>query len=192
VFDWLFEGRLAVYLALASVAAVCVMLWTRNRKRRWLYLACVPVLLIGVYFLLDLLVETRREQIGRKLKEMSAAVQARDVDRIFRHISEDFRLEQRGTSMDKAAFRRAVDTVFRNRVVDRVHIWDIAIGARAGDVVFRVKPTGQRIPDHPGFVCRATFVQDADGQWRMAGFQVFDPLVNADQPIDIPQLPTIP
>jgi len=191
VFDWLYEGRQAVYLVLACLAVLFVALWTRNRKRRWLYLAAVPLVLIGVYFLLDRLVETRREQIGRKLNEMAAAVRARDVGRILDHTSERFRWEQ-GSSPDKATFRRKVEEAVRTGLVSEVVVWAIEPNAEPGRVTFMAKPKGASVPDHPGFPCEAEFVQDLDGQWRMARLAVFKGGPGPRELLDIPQLRTGP
>jgi hypothetical protein len=177
VFDWLFEGRLAVYLVLAATAAVLVMLWTRDRKRRWLLLAGFPVALMGLYFLLDLMVETGREQIGRKLQAMSAAVRARDADGILTHVSESFQYEQSGRITDKVAFRRAVESAFDHRDVDEVRISGAAMGEKAGKVTFMVKPVGGRVREVTlVFFCEATFVKDPDGQWRLGGFILCNPV----------------
>ena len=39
------------------------------------------------------------------------------------------------------------------------------------------------------FLCRADFVRDPDGQWRLQTFQVFNPAVDVNQPMTIPELP---
>ena len=57
----------------------------------WLFAAVAIALLAPLYLLLDRLVETRREQITRKLEAMAAAVKPKDAGTIFQHISESFR-----------------------------------------------------------------------------------------------------
>src|SRR5258705_486272 len=51
--DWLFEGNWTVYLVLLLLAAVFVGLWVNDRKRHWLLLLAVPLLLAGADFLID-------------------------------------------------------------------------------------------------------------------------------------------
>jgi hypothetical protein len=207
VFDWLFEGRLSVYLVLAAVGVVVAALWARSgfvvvsdqntrgargsepSKRRLtppaIALGVLLVLALG-YFLLDRLVETRNEQIERKLQEMARAVKKGDVDRIFSHISEQFLFR----GLDKARFRRFVEGVRNNGDVDEMAVWDIKFPDNSAKVEFRAKPTGNRLPAG-GFqvIVHAEFVRDSDGQWRLKGFEVFNPIVESKTPLPIPQLP---
>ena len=71
MFDWLYEGQLAVYLTLAGLAVVAGAFWARQgftlsrQKGQRMNLApwCLGALLVLAlgYFLADRLVETRRE-----------------------------------------------------------------------------------------------------------------------------------
>src|SRR4051812_29579654 len=101
MFDWLFEGRLTVYLALAVVALILLGLYWRDRRRWFLFGIGIVGVFVLTYLLLDRLVETNREQITRKLQEMAAGVKARSAERIFRHISDRFTFQ----GMNKATFR---------------------------------------------------------------------------------------
>jgi hypothetical protein len=189
VFDWLFEGRLSVYLLLIGVGVIVAAQWARNGfvvfreerrtkgsttpRRRLVVLPivlAVLALLVGVYFLLDRLVETRREQIARKLQEMAAAVRAGDLDRIFSHISERFNVQ----GMDKATFRNYAQAAMEQGWAEELALWDEQFTDDSGSVVFRAKPKGRRMPEAQ-FVVRGQFVLDPDGQWRLEGFQVFFP-----------------
>jgi hypothetical protein len=190
VFDWLFEGRLTVYLALGAGAVLLVALWTRDRRRRWLIGVGVLAGLAGVYFLLDRLVETPTEQIRRKLDEMGAGVKARDAGAIFRHLSDGFRFR----GMDKAAFRKWVEPMLEGGQVTEVRIWDVAIpepprGNGPVRVHFRAKPLGPMTSGVEQAIVHAEFVRDPDGQWRLKGFEISNPVVDTDKPWDIPGLP---
>jgi hypothetical protein len=183
VFDWLFEGRTSVYLVLIVLGGVVVLQWarvgfpivqetrTRPPRRR---LALLPILLVliallaGAYNLLDRLVETRREQITRKLQEMAAAVKARNVDHIFAHVSEQFNVQ----GMNRAAFRGYVETAIENRWADELVLWGDQFPDDSGGVNFFAKPKGPRLQD-TAFGVRGRFVLDSDGQWRLQGFEVF-------------------
>lgn len=160
-----------------------------GRKRRGVnpifLLALVPLVLMLGYFITDRLVETRREQIQRKLHEMAAGVKARDMDRIFRHISSQFRHEH----YDRDSFRRAVDAALRNNLVSEVEVWDLKFLDEGGNVEFQAKPKGGMADGYTFFRVTAEFVRDPDGQWRMKGFQVFKPYADSKEPMSIPQLP---
>jgi HAMP domain-containing protein len=168
--DWLLEGRLSIYLFLAILAAIFAAFYIRIRKRVWIFPIVALLVLIGVYFLLDRVVETRREQIVRKLNEMAAAVQRRDVDTIFSHISDRFSAE----GMSKATFRQYVELAMRSGV-DRLGVWDFHFPEETGRVTFQAKPDGS-LPGLGAFYrVRAEFVLEGK-EWRLMTFRVFNPV----------------
>jgi hypothetical protein len=206
VFDWLFEGRLSVYLLLGVLGALTAAMWSRMgfvlfhtvapargvepSRKRWELLEDEPssarrdahrrlavppivlavlAVLAGVYFLLDRLVETRREQITRKLHEMAAAVRARDVDRIFAHFSEQFSVQTRAGRRNKADFRSDVEANL-DRITDLV-VWDVQFPDDSGRVNFRVNPKGPQV-DGLQVTVRSEFVLDPDQQWRLRHFEI--------------------
>ena len=147
--------------------------------------ALVVVGLITLYFLLDQLVETPRKQISRKLREMAAAVKTGSVDRIFAHISPSFKFQ----GQDKAAFRAFCERVFRDGLAEELVIWDINFPDRPDRAHFRATLKSRRLAEFNQFIVQATFAQDDDGQWRMRGFELFNPLVDAHAPIPVPANP---
>src|SRR5207302_240313 len=62
--------------------------------------ALALLLLLGLG-ICDALYESDREQIDRKVREMSRGVKDKDLDRVFRHVSDSFRFGSTG----KAEFR---------------------------------------------------------------------------------------
>ncbi len=198
MFDWLFEGRTTVYVSLAAVGIFLLLAWQQTRKRLWLIGVGAVAVLAGLYFLLDRTVETDREQVERKVREMAAAVRTRNTDAIFTHISDRFNRNGR----DKAQFRQMVDGVLRGRQVEEVEVWDFAFPedfrgtvTLPGDaapsetirVFFHAKAKGGMAPGGPGNPCEGRFVRDPDGQWRLLDFQVFNPVIT-NQPEQIPGL----
>ena len=158
VFDWLFEGRAAVYLTLAVVALLLVALWWRDRRRHWLYAIVVVGLLAAVYLLLDFAVETRREQITRRLMAIESAVKAGNAEKVMEQISPKFRY---GT-ITRDQFRNAVVSRLKDRFVEDLTIWEVRVPDASGKVTFKAKPKGS-FGENPGFQVRAEFVQDPDG-----------------------------
>jgi len=179
VFDWLFEGRPAVYAALGVLAVLLAALWWRDRRRAWLVALGVAGVLAGVYLLLDRLVETRDEQIARRLQLIERGVKARDAEQVMQQFSPQF--DYRGIGRD--ALRRGVASRLQSRFVDELTIWEVRFPDASGRVFFKAKPKG--LGDNPGFQVRADFVRDADGQWRMKTFEVFNLFVEAETPIDV-------
>jgi hypothetical protein len=181
VFDWLFEGRPAVYVTLGVLAVLFAALWWRDRRRAWLYALGVVALLAVVYLVLDRLVETRGEQITRRLQTIEKAVKAGNPELVMRQFSPQF--TYRGVTRDR--FHNMVIDRLKSKFVDDMTIWEVRIPDASGKVFFKAKPKGATLGDYPGFQVRADFVQDADGQWRMMGFEVYNLFVDAETPIDI-------
>jgi hypothetical protein len=199
VFDWLFEGRPTVYVLLVAGAVFLLVAWWQTRKRYALLGAGAVVGLIGLYFLLDRLVVTDREQIVRQVREMAAAVKARNIDGLFAQVSDEFQVG----GLDKAGFRSYAEQAILGGKVQEVEVWDfdvpsgfrsphesrVGTSTRPTEVArirFKAKPKGPILGD-AWFLCRAQFVRDPDGRWRLLHFDVFNPAVDTDQPLPLPQ-----
>jgi hypothetical protein len=183
VFDWLFEGRLSGYVILGALTALFLLVWWRTRKRWCLYGGALPLILVGVYALLDRVVETDREQLIRKVQQMAAAVNAGDVNELFANVSENFRSSK---SKDKQQFRSDVENYIR--MVHNVRVWDIVcLDAPSREhpparVVFSAKAESGRdlLAD-----CEATFEFDAKHGWRLQRIRLLKPQTNEEWPIQL-------
>jgi ketosteroid isomerase-like protein len=195
VFDWLYEGWDVVYVLLGLVAVGLLWLWKQTPRRAYLIAAAVCLVLIGIYFLLDRQVETDREQIQRKITEMAAAVQTRDVERIFQHISPNFHAGE----ADRAGFRQDVERALP--LIDKVEVWGSQFpenfrqrtgqGAAAEEtarVEFFAKPSGGTAGNAGYYLVRAVMRRDPDGQWRLQSYEVFTP-AGSNEPVAVPHLP---
>jgi hypothetical protein len=176
VFDWLFEGHLSVYILLAVAAGAAFYFQRRRRKRGLLILGCALLCLIPLYFLLDRLVETDREQITRKLNDMAAAVPRRDVETIFVNISDDFRSPLGKNKTELRSFTQAVLNAGR---LQDVVIWDITVQSierttGRARVKFRFKPKGDEFPG-VDFLCDAEFDLHPSLGWRLRSCRFFPP-----------------
>lgn len=181
MFDWLFEGRLTVYLVLAVAALILLGLWTRDRRRGWLGAVAGVAVLIGLVALLDWLVETRREQIERKLQEMARAVPKKDAEAIFRHLARDFR----ASGMERTTFRSYVERALRDGLVSDLQIWGPQFPDETGKVTFFAKPESSYTRGEY-FLIRAEFTREGEKEWRLKGFQIFNPFVDTNKPLEIP------
>lgn len=185
--DWLVEGRTVIYLLLALAFLICAVVWQRSRQRGAAIATAILSGLLAGYFLLDRAVESDREQITRKLTEITAAVSNRDFDRAFSHVSESF---QRG-GVNKAGFRKFADQRRRSEFVSDVQVWDIAVpdlsreSRRAlAECYFKVRGSFGETP--PGAFSRITFTLDPDGQWRVQNFDWSISITDSNTPMPVP------
>jgi hypothetical protein len=133
------------------------------------------VVLAAVVAVLDLLVETDREQIVHSLQGVQTAVRDRNTNQIFTHISEDFNVK----GLNKADFRSKVQSHIPQ--VEEFKVWDLETQEVSrekgrGIATFLVRgtvPHGTVI-----YRCQATYVRNADGRWRLQTFQLFDATVD--------------
>lgn len=187
MFDWLFEGLLAVYLLLLLLAAGIFVLWRRNGERRFLYVLGGIGLLALAYFLLDKCVETDREQIQRKVVEIGAALTKPDLDRVFAHVSESFHLG----NDNKKAMRQRAEGAIKSYNIHNLKIWGTEIGtldrdSRKAAVSFFLKADSTLSSGAKYLLCRSEFVLDPDDQWRMKTFALFNPYSDSETPFPIP------
>ncbi len=178
MFDWLFEGRTSVYAVLAALTVFLLLVWWQTRKRWLLFVAIGAAGTMGVYALLDRMVETDREQIVRRIKSMIASVNSGNLDGIFVNISDEFRS---AGGKGKAELREMARNYIEQHIVTSVDVWDIVcIGEpsreeRTAQAAFQVKVHGQ--PGVEGFLaeCEATFDFDPRHGWRMRSVRLFKP-----------------
>jgi hypothetical protein len=175
LFDWLFEGRTSIYVILAALTVFLLLVWWQTRKR-WLLLGVLVVAgLIGLYALLDKEVETDREQLVRKVQELAAAVNARNLDALLANVSNNFR-SPRGK--DKQQFRDFVAPYINQGIVQNVRVWDIVcVDTPSREhpparVFFSAKAESGRelLAD-----CEAIFDFDPQHGWRMQSLRLLKP-----------------
>ncbi len=184
MFDWLFEGLPAVYILLAVVAVALFFVYWQWRRKVWLFLMVGVVALIGLYALLDYLVETDREEIERKLAIMAEGVRTHNTDAVFMHISENF--VSPGAN-NKAAFRKEAEG--RIGTVTKITIWNYRFdnkperGKEFNGLTFRFKVSPSGLQSDPWFDCRPVFEYDSVKGWQLKGFKVFKPDNTEEIPI---------
>ena len=187
---WIVEDPSTVYFLLGIAALVFgVLLWIRQ-ERKWLYGLGAVAVLAALVALLDYLIVTDFERMQLHVKDMAGAVATKDVDRIFSHISPDFR---KGGA-DKKLFRGLVQQAIKSGEVTELAVWEFERGDFAPDnkhakVLFLVKGRGPHLGQKEYLRCVATFVLEPDGQWRMTTYELTDPITAKGEPIDIPGLP---
>ena len=111
--SWLVDNANALYIFFAIGVAALVVAWRFNRRVLFLGLALIPVLLIGVIFLLTLFVGSDSKQLEMNVNAMADAVVAGNVDELFKHISKDF--NYRGMTREML-FEAARNSIQKNQV----------------------------------------------------------------------------
>ncbi len=183
MFDWLFEGRLTVYILLLLAGAVLLGLWWQQRSRRLLkFLGAVAALAL-LYFLLDRLVTTDREHITARVHDMAEAFNNRELDRLFASVSDKFQSKTYG--FDKKRLRAetvaALDRYNVHASVKNVQVADIDRPQRTAKVSFTALVdygAGYR----PPVTCEADFVLEGEDQWRMKDIRFYKLYVDNQTP----------
>jgi hypothetical protein len=183
--SWLVDDPTFVYMILATLAVILGVAWWRTRQGKLFVGALVAVALIVGVWLIGHFAVTDAKRIQRAVEEMAAAVQRRDLNAVFAHISRDF--DYRGTDRERA--RKVLQDILQRRDVTEVAVWDfeperISRDDRLAKVSFLVKPKGNwNSGTH--YLCRAEFVLE-EGQWRMHRFKLFNPFAETHQEIVVP------
>ncbi|MFL5342545.1 MAG: hypothetical protein ACJ8F7_20555 [Gemmataceae bacterium] len=159
----------------------------RFTAREWLFVVSgIALLLLLGLWVCDHFLESDQEQIVRKLNEMSAGIHDRNMNAVFQHVSNSFRL---GGS-DKAALRKRADDASSSGQVTEIKVWDVRIDSLSREekkavAQFLFKVEGSVPTGSAPFRCRAKFVLDPDNQWRLQSFDVFTP-EGQGNPIQVP------
>lgn len=186
MFDWLFEGRLSVYVFLLLIVGVLLMLWWQRRDRRLLYAVGAVGLFALLYFLLDIVRETPQEKVEAAIKEMADAAGKHDLDRLFRHVSDNFKYRGR----DKKEFRERVRSALESYSVTNVRVKNLRflkMDVDAGQITVRFDGKAETTLEWNLLPCEVDFVREGDGQWRMKTIRFYD-VVLTDKEWDIPGL----
>jgi hypothetical protein len=177
--SWIIDNSTSVYTFLGVVSLILLFLWWRSRDRRYLYGIGGAAAIALLVALLGSFIATDFGNINGVIKEMGAAVQRKDTEGIFRHISDDFHVR----SMSRAQFKAFVQQVVRNGEVTEIRTWNEQLlnvsrqGPTQGTATMRfsVKVLGPGGNDSLFGDCEATFILDKEGRWKLKGFEVFKP-----------------
>jgi hypothetical protein len=185
---WLVEGSAYIYFVLVCAFIALLYAWWRTRKPRYAIAAGAVAALIAGYVALDHYFESDGEQMTRKVREVAAAVSAKNVVAALDHVSESF--DRHG--MNKDQFRKYCELHLSRGDVTAVQVWDLTAvdvsrKSATGTVQFRFKVHGGWGESPPNWFGRVVFALDPDGQWRVKTFDVFDSLNQSNTPVAIPE-----
>jgi hypothetical protein len=165
--------------------------WYRTNQSTFAYGFFFFLIVLLIYLTLHLFVETTSEQIERKIHTMVAGVNQKNVDKIFEHISDRFEYTQGTTKLDKQQMRNYATEALRRPELSGIIISGIRTGpidrdAGKAPVGFMMKVMGSNEDMVALFQIEAEFTLDPDKQWRMSSFKVLRPMVNQNEPVDLP------
>jgi hypothetical protein len=174
----------ALVLLSATAAVILAIAWWTTRKNRYAIGAGVALTLAALVWLLSGFLFTDQKEIKNAVEQMRAAVQRHDTDGVFKYVAADFTKGGR----DRKAFRAAADRVLSSGLVTDVNVYDftnfkIDRVNRTATLEFQAVPKQGNDNLGPRRV-EATFVLEADNQWRLKSFNSY--LANSTTPEDVP------
>jgi hypothetical protein len=178
-----------VVVVLAIAALIFLVGFWRTRQRKHLIGLGVSLALIGVVWLIASLIPTDRRAIEKTLMDIIDGIQKRNTEQVFANVAEDFRYR----TYNKSAFRAAADPHIRAGDAADVQVWDfepdsISRAEKQAEVHFNVRASGVTPSGREFFLCKAKFVLEKDDKWRLQSFELFNPFVETNRPLDIPGL----
>ena len=169
--SWLANNASIVVLLFVLTSLASAFGWWVNRKLWYLLaMSALAVLAFGVW-LLGLYHVTDQRRLTEVVEQMAAAIEARNVEGFFEHVSESFN----HAAMSKAAFREYVDQrTKRHQVrrfsVSRFDFGEVSRTTRKGEIDFAIHAEGNWGETLP-LRCFAEFVLEGDN-WRLKGFRL--------------------
>lgn len=175
--SWLIDNANTFHILLAILGVACLAIWRFNSRVK--YLAFAVGALAGMVFLwlLSVNVKTDRQQLEDAVNEMARGVENKQLDRVFKHISNDFRY---GGNTREMLYNTAQSRIKEHEVKDiRINRFQAEIDrekkhARTG---FFVSASADRLIL---FRAEADFQLDGDS-WKMKTIRFY----LKDQEIDI-------
>jgi len=187
--SWIIDNSTFLYIFFAILFVAFATFWWRHQRPVNVIAPAVILCMIAALWGIAHFVDTDAKQIQRAVEEMGAGVESRDLNRIFENISQDFHY----SGLGRAEFRSRSNQAMNSWNVEDVIVWDfeadsISREKRSAQMTFKVKAKGNWRGSETFYLCRAEFVLEPDGKWRMRGFKLFNPYVNTTQEVGIPGL----
>jgi hypothetical protein len=174
---WLFDSPTTVAILGFVLVAGLAVSWIMSGRKEPLYATIGAILLVAGLLVAERAIVTDREAIRATLLEIAADVQSNKISRVLPHIaaSAPKLKSQAQTELPNYQF-----TELRVTAIHSVEVDDKA-DPRTGVIEFNVVADGtfrQGSDSFSGTVPRwvqLTLVKEADGQWRITGYQHAEP-----------------
>jgi hypothetical protein len=181
--DWFTPA--VIILGLLALA-LFVAYWT-TRKRKYAVAVVAALALLAAAWLIAHFIPTDRKAIEGSLNEIMAGIRSRNTDSVFANLAGTFRYR----TLDKANFRKRVQAHIDAGDAADVEIWGFEVDGTSADgkttdIHFNVRSVAALGDSRQFFLCRAKFVRESDGKWRMQTFDLYNPFVETNRALDIP------
>jgi hypothetical protein len=180
--SWLTNDPTLLYIVLATATLGLLAAWRTQRRRESAVGAILAVLLMAVVWLVGYLSPSETTTVMRTIEAMARAGGRGDMNVAFRDVSNDFQHRL----YDKHDFRKRVDAVLQRYEIKEIRVWDFEPGEisrpkRVARIGFHLKVRGSWSAGLEYLYCDTEFVLEADGKWRLKGFELFNPLDRRQQ-----------
>ena len=175
----------SLYAILAAILLIAGAVWFNRRTRRSLAVFLSIAFLLLVLWAIDRLYESPREAAVRGVQEIQDAINERNWAAFESHISKDFKYR----AMNRAELREKMSSVV-NAYNARAAVWEFnrdkvrQNGENEIEIVFDAKGDPK---NGAAYYChlKATFIREADGEWRLKTFAVYNYASKTNGPEDV-------
>jgi hypothetical protein len=183
--SWLVDNANALYVLSAIMSASLIVAWRFNQRVKFLGLAVIPLLVIGLIFLLTLVVVSDSKQLEMNVNAMAEAVVAGKVDDVFKHVSKDFRWKGIDRELMYAGVKKSIEGHKINGVrISSFRIEEVSRATKLAKTSFLVTA---KADSEIMFRTEADFVLEGD-EWKLKTMRFYRPVGGQDQEIDLPGL----
>jgi hypothetical protein len=161
-----------LYLILGILVVILGAIALRRQRRSDVINFLIPAALLLALFLIDLAVESPREQVVASIREMETATQNKKHSDVFKHVSNDFRYKSldKKQLQDRAQLVEALPNWEGLKVTDLSREGFVQKDANTAEQRFDVMPL--RMPGTEyRYECVATF-KNENGRWMLTTFRL--------------------
>ncbi len=173
---WLFENPVPAIIIGGLTAAILGGGWLQTGRKWLLYAMIMMIVLTFAAVILERVVITDREQITATLHEIAAAVERNDVDTALGYVYSGSPEVRSYAAAELARYEFTEVDIKRNLEIEvfpkanpprAVAEFNVTVRLSVRDTLY----TNNRIPRW----VQVTFYQEADGTWRVGGYQHDEP-----------------
>jgi hypothetical protein len=178
--NWLADYANVVYILLAIAALGLAVAGWVTRRVKFFALAAIPIVLIGLFWLLTQFVVSDKQQIERNVQAIADAAVAKDGNALVKHLSRDFNYN--GLPRDKIS--ELVNHTINQSQISEIKLWDwdwdsekshISRDKKSASAKFKITVHSAKIDRPVVVLCLTEFVLE-DGQWKLKSFDSRNPM----------------